>query len=101
MGNPPFAEWAAQHTAVRLATFADAAAQAELVVNATSGGASLAVLARRAPGNLAGKVLIDIANPLDFSRASRPPCSSRTPTLSASRSSAPSPRPGSSRRSTP
>ena len=40
MGNPPFSAWHAEHPAVRLATFAEAAAQAELVVNATRGGVS-------------------------------------------------------------
>lgn len=35
--------WAAQHPGILLTTFAEAAAGAELVVNATSGGASLAV----------------------------------------------------------
>jgi len=45
MGNPPFTQWHASLPEVRLKTFAD---------------------------NLAGKVLIDIANPLDFS-AGMPP----------------------------
>jgi predicted dinucleotide-binding enzyme len=67
MGNPPFAEWAAQHTEIQLASFASAAAAAGIVVNATSGGASLEVLTLAGADNLAGKVLIDIANPLDFS----------------------------------
>ncbi len=72
MGNPPYPAWAAAHPGVRLATFADAAAGAELLVNATSGGASMAALAAAGAENLAGKVLIDIANPLDFSRGFPP-----------------------------
>jgi predicted dinucleotide-binding enzyme len=72
MGNPPYPVWAAAHPQVRLATFADAAAGAELLVNATSGGVSMAALAAAGTGNLAGKVLIDIANPLDFSRGFPP-----------------------------
>ena len=72
MGNPPYAAWAAAHPQVRLATFAGAAAGAELLVNATSGGVSMAALAAAGTGNLAGKVLIDIANPLDFSRGFPP-----------------------------
>jgi predicted dinucleotide-binding enzyme len=67
MGNPPYPAWATAHPQVRLATFADAAARAELLVNATSGGVSMAALAAAGTENLAGKVLIDIANPLDFS----------------------------------
>jgi 8-hydroxy-5-deazaflavin:NADPH oxidoreductase len=72
MGNPPYPAWAAAHPQVRLATLAEAAAGAELLVNATSGGASMGALAAAGTGNLAGKVLIDIANPLDFSRGFPP-----------------------------
>lgn len=72
MGNPPYAEWAATHPGITLATFADAAAGAELVVNATNGAASLAVLDLAGAQNLAGKVLLDIANPLDFSQGMPP-----------------------------
>jgi 8-hydroxy-5-deazaflavin:NADPH oxidoreductase len=72
MGNPPYPAWAAAHPQVRLATFAGAAARAELLVNATSGGVSIAALAVAGTENLTGKVLIDIANPLDFSRGFPP-----------------------------
>ncbi|CUR57111.1 NADP oxidoreductase coenzyme F420-dependent [metagenome] len=65
--SPEYAEWAAGHPAVSLATFAEAAAGAELVVNATGGGVSLDVLRQAGPANLAGKVVIDVSNPLDFS----------------------------------
>jgi predicted dinucleotide-binding enzyme len=67
MGNPPYAAWAGEHADVALDTFAAAAATAELVVNASSGVAALDVLAGAGAENLAGKVLLDIANPLDFS----------------------------------
>ena len=53
-------------------TFADAAAFGELLVNATAGGASLAVLESAGAENFAGKVLIDIGNPLDFSKGMPP-----------------------------
>jgi predicted dinucleotide-binding enzyme len=72
MGNPPYAAWAAAHPGIELATFADAAAGAEMVVNATNGAAALEVLGLAGAENLAGKVLLDIANPLDFS-AGMPP----------------------------
>lgn len=72
MGNPPYAAWAGEHAGVGLATFADAAAAAEVVVNATNGSASLEVLTLAGADHLAGKVLLDIANPLDFS-AGMPP----------------------------
>jgi len=72
MGNPPYSTWAAVNPTVTLASFADAAADAELVLNATAGGASIAVLQAAGSGNLAGKVLLDISNPLDFSKGLPP-----------------------------
>jgi predicted dinucleotide-binding enzyme len=48
-------------------TFAEAAANSELVFNCTAGTASLEVLAAAGGDNLAGKTLVDVANPLDFS----------------------------------
>ena len=53
-------------------TFADASESAELVINATAGGASLDALRLAGAGNLAGKVLIDVSNPLDFSKGMPP-----------------------------
>ena len=47
--------------------FADAATHGEVVINATAGGHSLDALAAGGSANLAGKILIDVANPLDFS----------------------------------
>ena len=68
MGNPPFAQWQGEHTGVRLVTFAEAGAHGEVVVNATSGGASLDALTTAAGGGgLAGTPILDVANPLDFS----------------------------------
>jgi predicted dinucleotide-binding enzyme len=48
-------------------SFADAATHGELVVNATAGVASLEALRSAGADNLAGKTLLDVANPLDFS----------------------------------
>ena len=67
MGSATYVDWAATHHDVELATFAEAAASAEIVVNASSGAASIDVLTLAGEENLADKVLIDIANPLDFS----------------------------------
>jgi predicted dinucleotide-binding enzyme len=53
-------------------TFADAASVAELLFNCTSGSASLDALAAAGAENLAGKVLVDVANPLDFSQGMPP-----------------------------
>jgi predicted dinucleotide-binding enzyme len=69
---PPFGEWHNDHEDVTVGTFAEAAAHGELVVNATSGGASLDALGAAGAENLDGKILVDIANPLDFSRGMPP-----------------------------
>ena len=70
MGGVPFADWHAEHGDIAVTTFADAAAGRDVIVNATNGSGSLAALA--AAGNLAGKVIVDIANPLDFSQGMPP-----------------------------
>lgn len=67
MGNPPFAAWLAEHGDVGLTTYADAAAGAELVVLAGNGSAALDMLTAAGADHLAGKVVLDISNPLDFS----------------------------------
>jgi len=48
-------------------TFADAAAFGEIVFNCTAGAGSLDALKMAGAQNLRGKVLVDVANPLDFS----------------------------------
>ena len=53
-------------------TFADAAAFGELVFNCTAGIHSVAALEAAGPTNLAGKILVDVANPLDFSQGFPP-----------------------------
>ena len=53
-------------------TFADAAAFGEVVFNCTAGTGSLEALGQAGAANLAGKILIDVSNPLDFSRGMPP-----------------------------
>jgi predicted dinucleotide-binding enzyme len=53
-------------------TFADAAAFGEILFNCTAGMASLDALRMAGPANLKDKILIDIANPLDFSKGMPP-----------------------------
>lgn len=71
-GNPPFKVWRDRHPKVGFGTLAQAAAHGTMVVNATSGTSSLEALRTAGEQNLAGKILIDIANPLDFSRGMPP-----------------------------
>jgi predicted dinucleotide-binding enzyme len=69
----PLREWlAAAGERARVGTFAEAAAAGEVVINATSGVGSLDALQQAGPENLRGKILMDLANPLDFSRGMPP-----------------------------
>jgi len=73
--NPKARDWAAaQGARASAGTFAEAAAFGEIVFNCTMGTASLDALQAAGAQNLGGKVLVDLANPLDFSGG--------TPTLS-------------------
>ncbi|HET9776220.1 MAG TPA: NAD(P)-binding domain-containing protein [Gemmatimonadaceae bacterium] len=53
-------------------TFADAAAHGEIVFNCTSGAGSLDALRAAGSKNLSDKILVDVANPLDFSHGMPP-----------------------------
>lgn len=53
-------------------TFADAAPHGEMVFNCTAGGASFDALKAAGAQNLQGKVLVDVSNPLDFSKGMPP-----------------------------
>ena len=69
-GVATYAAWQAEHGDVGLQTFADAAAWGDVVVNACGGDIALGVLEQAGGGdadNLAGKVLVDVSNPLDHS----------------------------------
>ena len=66
-GNPPLSEWLKANSKVKLESFSDAALLGETVINATRGSKSIEALKQAHAQNLAGKILIDISNPLDFS----------------------------------
>ena len=67
-GNEGAVAWAdAVGDAASEGSFADAAGFAELVFNCTAGTGSLDALAAAGEENLHRKVLVDVANPLDFS----------------------------------
>ena len=56
----------------RVATFEDAAKHGEVVLNATAGTVTLKALEAAGKANLDAKILIDVANPLDFSKGMPP-----------------------------
>ncbi|MBL8957749.1 MAG: NAD(P)-binding domain-containing protein [Myxococcaceae bacterium] len=71
-GGPPLRTWLEANPKVVLTTFAEAARHGELIVNALSGHGALAGLTLAGQAALAGKVMLDISNPLDFSKGMPP-----------------------------
>lgn len=71
-GNPGFADWHSANNAIRLVPFAQSADGADLVINALSGHGTLPGIDAVGAAKLAGKILIDISNPLDFSNGFPP-----------------------------
>lgn len=72
-GNPPFSEWyQKQAGSIKLGEFSEAAASAEVIFNCTMGLASIEALKLAGTSNVKGKIVIDIANPLDFSNGMPP-----------------------------
>ena len=72
MTGKSFSDWYKEHEAVSLKSFSESVVDAELIINATSGKAAIEVLEKVGKKNLDGKVLLDIANPLDFSNGMPP-----------------------------
>ena len=85
------ADWLTANPGGRVVTNAEAAAHGELIINATSGDGAINALTLAGAENLAGKVLLDIANPLDFSKGMPPTLSIKDTSRSANSSSAPFP----------
>lgn len=71
MGNPPFSAWQDENPKVKLGAFAEAAAHGEIIINAIHGAAAVETL-KPLERALDGKILIDITNPLDFSKGMPP-----------------------------
>jgi len=71
-GRPPFSEWLKNNSKVRLGTYSEVASFGEFLVNATSGTGSIEALKLAGENNLASKILLDISNPLDFSKGMPP-----------------------------
>jgi 8-hydroxy-5-deazaflavin:NADPH oxidoreductase len=71
-GMPGFGAWQQQHKAFLVASFADAAAWGDLLINATNGAVILDILKEVPATHLDSKVMIDAANSLDFSQGMPP-----------------------------
>jgi 8-hydroxy-5-deazaflavin:NADPH oxidoreductase len=71
-GGPSFSEWYGNNKQIKLGTFNQAAAFGEILFNATQGGNAIGALQLAGGNNLNGKILVDVSNPLDFSRGMPP-----------------------------
>lgn len=72
-GNEKAVQWAKANGAkASNGTFAEAAEFGEIIFNCTAGAASLEALKLAGARNLKGKILVDISNPLDFSKGMPP-----------------------------
>lgn len=71
-GNPPFSEWHKQNSSVKVETYAKAAAASDIIFNCTQGQGSVEALQQAGAANVKGKIIVDISNPLDFSRGFPP-----------------------------
>jgi 8-hydroxy-5-deazaflavin:NADPH oxidoreductase len=72
--NEKAVDWAKKTSSTKASygTFADAASFGEIMFNCTLGQVSLEALKMAGAQNLRGKVLIDVSNPLDFSKGMPP-----------------------------
>jgi predicted dinucleotide-binding enzyme len=71
--NEKAAAWAAKSgDRASHGSFADAAAYGELVFVCTNGMGTVAAVRSARPENFAGKVVVDVSNPLDFSKGMPP-----------------------------
>lgn len=66
-GTPPYRDWQQEHPTAQLLSFRGAAAFGEIVLNAVNGMNALAAMRSIGADTLAGKVLLDLALPLDLS----------------------------------
>ncbi|GAB1404324.1 NAD(P)-binding domain-containing protein [Lentimicrobium sp.] len=72
MTGESFAHWYKNNPALQLKQNAASVEGVDLIINATRGDASLDVLASIGTDKLQGKIMLDIANPLDFSNGMPP-----------------------------
>ncbi|HTM21612.1 MAG TPA: NAD(P)-binding domain-containing protein [Kofleriaceae bacterium] len=71
-GNEKAVTWAHGGGRRSAGSFADAAGHGEMLWNCTSGSGSIEALRQAGADRHAGKILVDLANPLDFSRGMPP-----------------------------
>ncbi len=71
-GTPPFKTWQAENPKVSLGTFSEAAAFGDVIFLATPGMLTTSILDLAGTDHFAGKIVVDLTNPLDFSEGIPP-----------------------------
>lgn len=71
-GMPSFGQWHKDHSDIPVATFTEAVANSELLINATNGFAIIDILKAVPSASFDDKVMLDVANALDFSKGMPP-----------------------------
>ena len=71
-GSLPFAEWHSKNEKVQLGTFAETATFGEIVLNVLQGAVTINTLKSIPASSFDGKIIVDVSNPLDFSKGFPP-----------------------------
>jgi 8-hydroxy-5-deazaflavin:NADPH oxidoreductase len=72
MRREKFAEWHSTNEKVQLGTFAEAVVFGEIVLNALNGANTITAIQSAKEADFEGKILLDVSNPLDFSKGFPP-----------------------------
>lgn len=72
MERETFKSWFTNHSAIALEDMETAAAFGEIIINALNGSASLEAFESFASDRLSDKIILDLSNPLDFSKGFPP-----------------------------
>jgi 8-hydroxy-5-deazaflavin:NADPH oxidoreductase len=72
LAKPAYKEWQDKNRRVPLGTFSESAAFGDMIINALKGDATLDVFKSIPASGLQGKTILDVANPLDFSKGFPP-----------------------------
>ena len=70
--GPSFSDWVLKNHNIVLKTFKEAVYEGELIINALGGGVTLATLQSCEQEDFDHKIIMDISNPLDFSKGFPP-----------------------------
>jgi predicted dinucleotide-binding enzyme len=71
-GGPSYADWHSKNQTVQLKTFEEAVREGDMVINALHADAIIPVIQACKRSDFDHKILVDIANPLDFSQGFPP-----------------------------